>query len=71
MMTRSRLECGCIVFDSDYVRRRMMKTRVTIGPDGKMVVEARNRHEMALRWLTAIRRKKHIQLIQSPTMPLS
>src|SRR5512145_15538 len=47
----TRLERGRLVFDSDYVRRRMMKTRLTVGSDGSFVVDTRNRHEMALRWL--------------------
>ncbi len=69
MIPRLRVERGGIVFDSDYVRGRMMKTSVTIGPDGKMVVETRNRHEMAVRWLRTIKGKKHLQLVESPPMP--
>jgi hypothetical protein len=59
MVTRLQLERGALVFDADYVRGRMMKTRVTVGPDGKFVVETRNRHEMAVRWLRAIRKEAH------------
>ena len=69
MIPRLQLERGGIVFDSDYVRGRMMKTRVTVGPDGKMVVETRNRHEMAVRWLRTIKGKKHLRLVESPPMP--
>jgi hypothetical protein len=37
---------------------------VTVGPDGKFVVETRNRHEMAVRWLRALKGKKHLQLAE-------
>ena len=68
-----RLEGGQLVFDADYVRGRMMKTTVTIGSDGKFVVQTRNRHEMALRWLDAIKGKKHLRLVADagPSAPAS
>jgi hypothetical protein len=69
MIARLRLEPGGIVFDSDYVRGRMMKTRVTVEPGGKMVVETRNRHEMAVRWLRTIKGKKHLQLVEDSPKP--
>jgi hypothetical protein len=62
MVPRLQFERVGLVFDADYVRGRMMKTTVTVGPDGKLVVETRNRHEMATRWLQALKRKKHIRL---------
>ncbi len=62
VIARLQLGRGRLVFDADYVRGRMMKTRVTIGSDGSFVIETRNRHEMALRWLDQIRGKKHIRL---------
>jgi len=62
MVQRLRLERAGLVFDADYVRGRMMKTTVTVGSDGKLVVETRNRHEMATRWLQALKGKKHIRL---------
>ena len=68
MMPRLQLERGALVFDADYVRGRMVKTSVTVGPDGKFVVETRNRHEMAVRWLRSIKGKKHLQLVESPPM---
>ena len=57
------LERGEIVFDADYVRGRMMKTRIVIGSNGRFTVETGNRHEMALRWLDRLRGKKHIRLV--------
>jgi hypothetical protein len=62
---RLRLERGALVFDADYVRGRMMKTTVTVAPGGKLEIETRNRHEMAVRWLRTLRGKKHIRLISS------
>jgi hypothetical protein len=63
LATRLHLERGEIVFDADYVRGRMMKTRIVIGSNGRFTVETGNRHEMALRWLDRLRGKKHIRLV--------
>jgi hypothetical protein len=63
LATRLHLERGEIVFDADYVRGRMMKTRIVVGSNGRFTIETRNRHEMALRWLDRLRGKKHIQLV--------
>ena len=41
----------------------MMKTTVTVQAEGKLVVETRNRHEMATRWLQALKGKKYIRLV--------
>jgi hypothetical protein len=43
----------------------MMKTTVTVAPGGKLEIETRNRHEMAVRWLRTLRGKKHIRLMSS------
>lgn len=71
MLERLRFERGLLVFDADYVRGRMTKTEVTIHPNGHVVVETRNRHEMATRWIRLLQGKKHLQLIASraPTEP--
>lgn len=58
-----RFERGALALDADYVRGRMMKTTLTIEPGGRFVVATRNRHEMALRWLNAVKGKKHIRLL--------
>jgi hypothetical protein len=63
MLCRLRFEKGSLVLDADYVRGRMMKTTVTIGPTGRLIVDTRNRHEMAARWLQTIKGKKHIRLV--------
>jgi hypothetical protein len=69
LLSRLRLERGALVFDADYVRGRMMKTMIVVEPTGKLVVETRNRHEMALRWLNAIKGKKHLRLLEHPETP--
>ena len=63
LATRLHLERGEIVFDADYVRGRMMKTRIVVGSTGRFTVETSNRHELALRWLDRLRGKKHIRLV--------
>ena len=65
MVQRLRFERGSVVFEADYVRGRMMKTTVTVAPGGKLEIETRNRHEMAVRWLRTLRGKKHIRLMSS------
>jgi hypothetical protein len=62
MVLRLHLERAALVLDTDYVRGRMMKTRVTIEQNGKLVVETRNRHEMATRWLHTLKGKRHLRL---------
>lgn len=70
VVRRLQLERGTLVFDADYVRGRMMKTRVTIGSDGKFIVETRNRHEMALRWLDLLKGKRHLRVVAAATRPV-
>jgi hypothetical protein len=60
---RLRFERGALVLDTDYVRGRLMKTRVTVADNGKLVVETRNRHEMALRWLGTLKGRRHLRLV--------
>ncbi len=67
MVSRLRFERGRIVFDADYVRGRMMKTEITIEPSGRVVVETRNRHEMALRWLDLLKGRRHLKLVIDQT----
>ena len=69
LLLRLRLEGGTLSLDVDYIRGRMMKTSVSMEPNGKFVVETRNRHEMALRWVNAIKGKKHIRLLAYPEAP--
>ena len=64
MVQQLHFERGGLVLDIDYVRGRMMKTTVSVRPDGTLVVETRNRHEMATRWLQALKGRKHIRLVE-------
>jgi hypothetical protein len=43
----------------------MVKTDVTVGPAGRLIVETRNRHERALRWLRTLKGQKHLRLVAS------
>jgi len=63
VVSRLRLERGGLDFDADYVRGRMMKTRITVEPGGRVVVETRNRHEMARRWLDTLKGRRHVRLV--------
>ena len=42
----------------------MMKTTMSITSSGRFVIETRNRHEMAVRWLRALKGKNHVQLVE-------
>ena len=44
--------------ETDYVRGRMMKTDVTVFPDGRFTLTTTNRGEAASRWVTQIQGKK-------------
>jgi len=69
MASRLRFEQGSLSVESDYVRGRMVKTDVTVGPDGRLIVETRNRHEMALRWLRTLKGQKHLRLVAGAEEP--
>lgn len=62
LLQRLRFERGRLGLEADYVRGRMMKTTVSVDAQGRMTVEARNRHEMALRWLGSLKGRKHLRL---------
>jgi len=55
---------GELVFDADYVRGRMMKTRVRVRPDGGILVSTRHRHAAARRWIDAIQGRHHLRLVE-------
>lgn len=59
---RLRLEEGSILFDADYVRGRMMKTRIRIASNGRVTIDTRNRYLMTERWLGMLRGKKFLRL---------
>jgi hypothetical protein len=46
---------GDLRFDADYVRGRMMKTRVRVRSDGAVIVSTINRGRDAERWIDALR----------------
>jgi len=58
MQRHLRYERGRLSFDADYVRGRMMKTTVTIHPDGRFTLDTVNRGEAATRWIARIQGKK-------------
>jgi len=49
---------GSLSFYADYVRGRMMKTSVTVRPDGRFTIETTNRGEAATRWVPRLQGKK-------------
>jgi len=53
---------GSLVFDSDYVRGRMMKTRLELRANGTLLVETRGRYGMVHRWFGILRGQKQIRL---------
>ena len=63
LVAHLRFERGALMLDTDYVRGRMMKTTVTVHPNGRLVVDTRNRHEQAMRWLRALKGQRHLQLV--------
>ncbi|MPZ17534.1 MAG: hypothetical protein GEV06_06440 [Luteitalea sp.] len=58
---------GALVLDADYVRGRMMKTRVMVWPNGVVEIQTRNRHQMAARWVETLKGKKHLRLVPGDT----
>lgn len=51
------------MLDTDYVRGRMMKTRVMVWPNGLVEIRTTNRHQMATRWVETLKGKKHLRLV--------
>jgi hypothetical protein len=60
---------GALSLDTDYVRGRMMKTRMMIWRTGIAEIETTNRHQMASRWIATIRGKKHLRLASGGREP--
>lgn len=58
---------GTLGLDADYVRGRMMKTRVTVSPTGVVDIQTTNRHQMASRWINTLKGKKHLRLASGGT----
>lgn len=55
---------GELVFDADYVRGRMMKTRVRVRPDGAVLVSTLHRQGAASRWIDAVQGRSHLRLVE-------
>ena len=60
---------GTLHLDTDYLRGRMMKTRVMVWPTGIVEIETTNRHQMASRWIETLKGKKHLRLVSDDTTP--
>src|SRR5437867_1224930 len=58
-----RYERGRLVCETDYVRGRMMKTDVTIFPDGRFTLTTTNRGEAASRWVAQLQGKKVLRRV--------
>jgi hypothetical protein len=58
-----RYERGSLELDTDYVKGRMMKTRVTVGPDGSFAIEARGRGDGPQRWIGRLRGERQAPLL--------
>jgi len=59
-------DAGELVFDADYVRGRMMKTRVRVRPDGAVLISTLHRHTAASRWIDAVQGRSHLRLVDDP-----
>lgn len=51
---------------TDYVRGRMIKTRVGVWPTRFLEIETTNRHHVALRGIGTLTRKTHLRLADGP-----
>jgi hypothetical protein len=60
---------GALCLDIDYVRGRMMKTRMMIWPTGIVEIDTTNRHQMATRWIETLKGKKHLRLASGGSEP--
>jgi hypothetical protein len=59
-------DSGQLLFDADYVRGRMMKTRSRVRPDGAVLISTLHRHGSASRWIDAIQGRSHLRLVEDP-----
>jgi len=57
---------GTLCLSTDYLRGRMMKTDVTIRPDGRIDLITRNRGEAASRWVMRLQGKRILQALKDP-----
>jgi hypothetical protein len=66
-----RYERGRLVFETDYVRGRMMKTDLTVFPDGRVTLTTTNRGEAASRWVARIQGRKVLAAVPFAGQPES
>jgi hypothetical protein len=66
LLLHLRFEGGNLMLSTDYLRGRMMKTDVTIGPDGSVQIVTRNRGEAASRWVMRLQGKKVLRSVEEP-----
>ena len=55
--------------ETDYVRGRMMKTTVTVSPDGRFTLTTTNRGEAANRWVAQLQGKKVLRPVSPAGEP--
>jgi len=66
MLRYLRFERGELCFHADYVRGRLLKTTVTVRPDGTFRLETLNRGESATRWIARLQGKKLLSVVEEP-----
>lgn len=64
LVTELRFERGTLSLDLDYVRGRLVKTRMDVHADGSVVIDTVNRGKSLLRWLERLRGKKHLEVVE-------
>src|SRR5438128_7542129 len=69
LLRHLRYERGRLVCETDYVRGRMMKTTVTVFPDGRVTLTTTNRGEAASRWVAQIQGKRVLRPVPSAGEP--
>ena len=69
LLRHLRYEHGRLVCETDYVRGRMMKTDVTVSPDGRFVLTTTNRGEAASRWVAQLQGKKVLRPVPAAGEP--
>ncbi len=57
-------EHGKLKYSGDYVSGRHIKTTIIFEPDGRVILDTRNRGRGADRWMIHLQGKKHIQKVQ-------
>ena len=64
LITHLRFVRGELHFYADYLRGRCVKTSVTVRRDGHVTLETVNRGEAVLRWVDALKGKKHLRPVE-------